>query len=94
MQMKKAFAKAAVTGGIGLAALGIGTGAATATTSATPTHSTTQQASTQTAPALGAVKRPDLRTFEYRGQEVTPTFDQRKQGWGFWFFGLWVPVVL
>lgn len=93
MEVRKAIAAAAVTGGISLAALGIGTGAATADVTAAPGRAAVGQTS-QVAPALGAVKRPDLETFDYRGHQVTPTFDERKQGWGFWFFGLWVPVVL
>jgi outer membrane lipoprotein SlyB len=93
MEVRKAISAAAVTGGISLAALGIGTGTATANAAAAPEGTAVGQ-TTQVVPALGAVKRPDLETFDYRGQSVTPVFDDRKQGWGFWFFGLWVPVVL
>lgn len=94
MEIRKAIAAAAVTGGISLAGMGIGTGVAAAGTTAAAPEQTPAGQTSQVASALGAVKRSDLETFDYRGQQVTPTFDERKQGWGFWFFGLWVPVVL
>jgi hypothetical protein len=28
----------------------------------------------------------------YNGQRVEPVFDHDRGGWGFWFFGLWIPL--
>ncbi|PHV65599.1 hypothetical protein [Williamsia muralis] len=96
MQVKKAFTRTVATGAIGLASLGVGGAVAEATAAPAATSSTTtQEGPTRTTTSSpGAVKRPDLATFTFRGQEVTPTYDRYKRGWGFWFFGFWVPVVL
>ena len=80
-------------GSIGLASLGVGAGVA----SAAPAHQVTQQQHQQQqqrpTSQPGAVKRPDHRAFTYRGQRVTPQYSAAHHGWGFWFFGFWVPVV-
>ena len=96
MQVKKAFARTVATGAIGLAALGVG-GAVAEATAAPAAQSQTliqEEPTRTTSSSPGAVKRPDLATFTFRGQEVTPVYDGYKRGWGFWFFGFWVPVVL
>jgi hypothetical protein len=95
MQAKKTFARTVATGAIGVASLGVGgavTQAAAAPAPATSSLSTDQTQGTSSQP--GAVKRPDLGTFTFRGQQVTPGYDPYKDSWGFWFFGFWVPVVL
>ncbi|GAA2065791.1 hypothetical protein [Williamsia deligens] len=80
-------------GSIALTSLGVGAGVA----SAAPAHPTTQQHQQvgQQRPTTqpGAVKRPDHRAFTYRGQRVTPQYSAAHHGWGFWFFGFWIPVV-
>ncbi|MCW2654254.1 MAG: hypothetical protein JWR32_5230, partial [Mycobacterium sp.] len=30
--------------------------------------------------------------FMYGGQQVNPVFDNGHGGWGFWFFGTWIPL--
>jgi len=30
--------------------------------------------------------------FDYFGQQVYPAFDPGFQQWGFWFFGIWIPL--
>lgn len=90
MRIKKIVVGTLAAGGIGLASLGAGAGVA----SAQPAHPVTQQQQQQRPAAQpGAVQRPDHRTFTYRGQRVTPQYNAQHRGWGFWFFGFWVPVV-
>ncbi len=96
MRIKKIVMGTVVAGGVGLASLGAGAGVASAAPSA-PVQSHQQYVSTS--PQVGApvaqpgpVRRPDHRPFNYRGQHVTPTFDQHHHAWGFWFFGFWVPL--
>jgi hypothetical protein len=36
--------------------------------------------------------RQDHRPFMYGGQQVDPVFDNNHNGWGFWFFGMWIPL--
>jgi hypothetical protein len=36
--------------------------------------------------------RQDHQPFTYNGHRVDPVFDQHRNGWGFWFFGLWIPL--
>lgn len=93
--MKKLAVGTVAAGSIGLASLGVGAGVA----SAAPVHQVTQQQHHQQwqqqrpTSQPGAVKRPDHRAFTYRGQRVTPQYSAVHHGWGFWFFGFWVPVV-
>ncbi|GAA1887177.1 MAG: hypothetical protein INR72_08220 [Williamsia herbipolensis] len=95
MRIKKIVVGTLAAGGIGLASLGAGAGIA----SAAPTHQVTQQQQQQQwqqqrpTSQPGAVKRPDHRAFTYRGQRVQPQYSAAHHGWGFWFFGFWVPVV-
>ncbi|MBI3213344.1 MAG: chitin-binding protein [Mycobacterium sp.] len=35
---------------------------------------------------------PPPAPFDYFGQRVTPVFDPGFNNWGFWFFGLWIPL--
>ncbi|MGZ8176728.1 hypothetical protein ACXVUM_02260 [Williamsia sp. SKLECPSW1] len=97
LTMRKLAVGTVAAGSIGLASLGVGAGVA----SAAPIHQVThqqygQQQSWQQRPTTqpGAVKRPDHRAFTYRGQRVQPQYSPRHHGWGFWFFGFWVPVVV
>jgi hypothetical protein len=95
MRFKKAMARTVATGAIGLASLGVGGAVAEAAATPTTTSSHATAGDDQrTISQPGAVKRPDLGSFTFRGRQVTPVFDQYKRGWGFWFFGFWVPVVL
>lgn len=97
MRIKKIVVGTVAAGGIGLASLGAGAGIA----SAAPTHQVTQQQQhaqqqswqQRSTTQPGAVTRPDHRAFTYRGQRVTPQYSAAHHGWGFWFFGFWVPVV-
>jgi hypothetical protein len=91
MQVKKTLARTVVTGAIGVASLVVG-GTEAVAAPATSSQSINETQGTTSQP--GAVKRPDLGTFTFRGQQVTPGYDPYKDGWGFWFFGFWVPVVL
>ncbi|GAA1461161.1 hypothetical protein [Williamsia maris] len=95
MRIKKIVMGTVVAGGVGLASLGAGAGVAAAAPHA-PAQSTTQQY-VQSAPVTpvsqpGPVRRPDNKPFTYRGQHVTPVFDQSHHAWGFWFFGFWIPI--
>jgi hypothetical protein len=36
--------------------------------------------------------RYDHQPFNYNGAWVTPAFNQDYNNWGFWFFGIWVPL--
>ena len=36
--------------------------------------------------------RHDHRPFQYQGQWVNPVFDQVRNGWGFWFGPIWIPL--
>src|SRR5271165_949332 len=35
---------------------------------------------------------PPPPPFDYYGQQVNPVFDPGFQQWGFWFFGIWIPL--
>jgi hypothetical protein len=34
----------------------------------------------------------DHQPFNYNGYQAVPTFNPDQNGWGFWFFGLWIPL--
>jgi hypothetical protein len=36
--------------------------------------------------------RGDHQPFNWQGQRVDPYWDQDRGAWGFWFFGLWIPL--
>jgi hypothetical protein len=36
--------------------------------------------------------RFDHQPFNYDGNWVTPIFDPGFSQWGFWFFGIWIPL--
>jgi hypothetical protein len=36
--------------------------------------------------------RFDHQPFNWQGQRVEPYWDQGRNAWGFWFFGLWIPL--
>ena len=36
--------------------------------------------------------RYDHQPFNYQGYRVEPYFDNDRGAWGFWFFGLWIPL--
>ena len=36
--------------------------------------------------------RGDHQPFNRQGQRVDPYFDNDRGAWGFWFFGLWIPL--
>lgn len=36
--------------------------------------------------------RFDHQPFNYNGSWVTPLFNPDFNGWGFWFFGIWIPL--
>ncbi|APE15291.1 hypothetical protein BOH72_08730 [Mycobacterium sp. WY10] len=36
--------------------------------------------------------RWDHQPFNYNGNWVSPVFDQGYQAWGFWLFGVWIPL--
>ena len=36
--------------------------------------------------------RWDHQPFNWQGQRVEPYFDNDRGAWGFWFFGLWIPL--
>lgn len=36
--------------------------------------------------------RRDHRSFSYRGSRVDPFFDRGRGVWGFWFFGVFIPL--
>lgn len=95
VNVKKLAVGTVAAGSIGLASLGVGAGVA----AAAPAHQVTQQQHQQQwqqqrpTGQPGAVKRPDHRAFTYRGHRVQPQYNAAHHGWGFWFFGFWVPVV-
>jgi hypothetical protein len=94
MQVKKTFARTIATSAIGVASLGVGGVVAEAAAAPATSSQSTTRNDQGTTSQPGAVKRPDLGTFTFRGQQVTPGYDPYKDGWGFWFFGFWVSVVL
>lgn len=36
--------------------------------------------------------RFDHQPFNWQGQRVEPYWDQGRNAWGFWFFGMWIPM--
>jgi hypothetical protein len=36
--------------------------------------------------------RWDHQPFNWQGQRVEPSWDQDRGFWGFWFFGIWIPL--
>jgi hypothetical protein len=36
--------------------------------------------------------RWDHQPFDWQGQRVEPYWDHDRGAWGFWFFGLWIPL--
>ena len=36
--------------------------------------------------------RYDHQPFNYKGNWVSPVFDQGYRAWGFWLFGIWIPL--
>jgi hypothetical protein len=36
--------------------------------------------------------RFDHQPFNYNGSWVTPIFNPDFNNWGFWFFGIWIPL--
>ncbi|KQR96053.1 hypothetical protein ASG12_17615 [Williamsia sp. Leaf354] len=101
MRIKKILIGTVAAGGIGLASLGAGAGVASAAPTAVASHQSTQNheqigyaSPSRPTVAPGPVRRPDTRPFEFRGQRVTPQFRADHHGWGFWFFGFWVPLAL
>jgi hypothetical protein len=36
--------------------------------------------------------RFDHQPFNWQGQRVEPYWDEGQGAWGFWFFGLWIPL--
>jgi hypothetical protein len=36
--------------------------------------------------------RFDHQPFNWQGQRVEPYWDQGRGAWGFWFFGVWIPL--
>jgi hypothetical protein len=39
-----------------------------------------------------AAARADFGPFNYNGYTATPIFNAESGGWGFWFFGVWIPL--
>jgi hypothetical protein len=39
-----------------------------------------------------AVARADFGPFAYNTFTVVPVFNWQFGGWGYWFFGVWVPL--
>lgn len=96
MKLKQLIAAAAITGGLGAAALGVGAGMANA-----------QPRPPGPGPDWVQPPRPDIgwqdrdgydravrdhRPFQYQGQWVNPVFDAGHQGWGFWLGPIWIPL--
>ena len=96
MRLKRLIASAAITGGLGAAALGLGAGLANAEPPPGPD------------PVLVQPPRPDVpwqdrdgydhavrdhRPFQYQGQWVNPVFDAGHQAWGFWLGPIWIPLI-
>jgi hypothetical protein len=36
--------------------------------------------------------RRDHQPFNYNGSRVTPIYNPDFNNWGFWFFGIWIPL--
>ena len=96
MRLKRLIASAAITGGLGAAALGVGAGLANAEPPPGP------------GPVLVHPPRPDVpwqardgydravrdhRPFQYQGRWVNPVFDGGHQAWGFWLGPIWIPLI-
>jgi hypothetical protein len=108
MKLKHLIAGAAVTGSVGLAAIGVGSGVANA--DPPPPMPIPGQPDQHQGPppdaGPGGQQRgpggpgwrppqegpPPPAPFEYSGQWVNPVFDQDRHGWGFWFLGSWIPL--
>ena len=106
MKLKRLVAGAAIAGGLGAAALGLGAGMA----AADPPHQGPGPGWVQPQPGRGweQPQRPDVRwedrdgydravrdhrPFQYQGNWVNPVFDQGHQGWGFWLGPIWIPLL-
>ncbi len=105
MKLKRLIAGAAIAGGLGAAALGLGAGLA----AADPPHQGPGPAGCSPARTRWEQpQRPDVRwedrdgydravrdhrPFQYQGNWVNPVFDQGHQGWGFWLGPIWIPLL-
>lgn len=94
---KRLIAGTVLTGGLVAAAVGVGSGWATAD----PGHP-------GPGPVVVQPQRPDVRPqdrdgydravrdhrpFQYQGRWVNPIFDEGRHTWGFWLGPIWIPLV-
>ena len=94
MKLKQLIAGAVLTGGLGAATLGLGAGLAYADPPRPrpgPVVVEPPRIPWQDRDAYDRA-RHDHRPFQYQGQWVNPVFDQVRNGWGFWFGPIWIPL--
>ncbi|WP_102143688.1 hypothetical protein [Mycobacterium hubeiense] len=99
MKVTKLVAASAITGSLGLAALGVGAGIASADPPMPgpggpgPVHVEHRpDVPPQDRDAYFRAVR-DHRPFRYQGHWVTPVFDPGHRGWGFWLGPIWIPLL-
>ena len=92
MKLKQLIPGAVLTGGLGAATLGLGAGLAYADPPRPgPVVVEPPQIPWQDRDGYDRA-RHDHRPFQYQGQWVNPIFDQVRNGWGFWFGPIWIPL--
>ncbi len=97
MTLTKIATSTIAAGVVGLAALGLGAGVASAAPQQHQqerNHGFQQPAPSRFAQQTTTITRNDYRAFSYRGVLVVPRYDAGRHSWGFDFRGHWVRIVL
>ena len=103
--LKSIAAGAVIAGSLGLAAFGLGSGTASAAPSPAAVGTSWAQwghggpgGPEWGPPPPGQEGRGidqgrfDHQPFNYNGNWVQPIYNQDYNNWGFWFFGIWIPL--
>jgi hypothetical protein len=105
MNFKRTVGAAILAGGLGIAGvLGVGLGSAAAQPGGcdvpnSPVCGPNQPGPDQQGPGQNNWQgrgvnqgRQDHQPFDWNGHQVTPMLAGNGSGWGFWFFGQWIPL--
>lgn len=100
MNFKQAVGASILAGGVGLAGvLGLGSGAAAAQPGGCGAPNSPACGPNQPGPGQNNWQgrgfdqgRQDHQPFNWNGHQVTPMPAGNGSGWGFWFFGQWIPL--